>query len=327
MNVLQNIRYTIPYGYESEWITIAHMSFIRMHKKIKKYICYGFGIFIVLVFAFYNFILYPKHFSEFEIWGSTPQSLPFFMFHENDAEELDEIFSYLKNNNYTTLNAQQSLDIVEGRQAYTGKEVVLTFDDGKLALWTVAGPKLQEYRFTGIAFVNPGKIQSNSILRKQHISHITEDDLNLYCTWEELKELQKTGLDIQSHSQHHERSLFYNNQSHTTKSAELLESLTTSKKTLIDKKFGKQLFFCAPYGSVSPTLIECSKKAGYPHLIGILPHEGNHTFYGKENDFKNRDYILRMNFRSILSLPGENRETVVGRLWRRISKGGDRHYK
>ena len=249
------------------------------------------------------------------------------MFHENDGQELDSLFSYLNNNNYITLSMEETLDIVEGRRRYTGKEVVLTFDDGKLALWTIAGPKLKEYGLKAIAFVNPGKVSEQTTLRKQHASQLNSKDIHSYCNWEELSQLHKMDVDIQSHGQHHKKSLFHNAATHGNNAEKLLQSLTDSRQALIKKIIGKQLLFCAPYGSISTTLINCSKKAGYKHLVGISPHEGIDTFYGIENDFENRDYILRMNYRSILSLPGKNRETVFGRLLRRLNSGGDRDYR
>lgn len=292
----------------------------------KKHIFITAALIIGSLVTFYYKILYPKHFCEYEIWGSQPKALPIFMFHENDVHELEEIFTYITTNNYKTIGLEEALDIFNGYKKYTGKEILLTFDDGKLALWTVMFPLIKKFNLKGIAFVSPGLVEDKG-LRKHHSSKLTPQDLENYCSWKELRVIEDYGLDIQSHSHMHKHKVFYNPTSHKTHQNEIRESLRISKQTLEKEGFDKQLLFCAPFGSVSNKLLELSQKAGYKYVLGVRAHNESEKFYGQENDtFEKRNFLLRKNFRSIFSLPGKGREGVMGRIWRRMTTGGDRSY-
>jgi peptidoglycan/xylan/chitin deacetylase (PgdA/CDA1 family) len=280
---------------------------------------------LVTSFCFYRFILYPKHFAEFAFWNEQPKALPFFMFHENDSAELEELLSFLKKNNYKTLSLNEAKDMVQGKTTYSGREVVLTFDDGKLALWTITAPKLKEYGFKGIAFVNPGLVEEG-VKRPQHQGKTSSDDLKRYCNWQELEALKAHGIEIQSHSDKHSDAVFKDPLQHGIQKEKMHESLSHSRDVLTEKKFGPQVFFCAPFGSVSVDLIKVAKDCQYSHVIGVSAFNQEEFFYALENDFSKNSFIYRFNFRCILSLPGEGRESVLGRIWRRISKGGDRGY-
>ncbi|MGE4157757.1 MAG: polysaccharide deacetylase family protein [Planctomycetota bacterium] len=264
-----------------------------------------------------------KHLARWELMGSAPSGLPVFMFHEPDAQELEEVLDHLVRNQYITLGVREASDILAGRRPFTGREVLLTFDDGKLALWSYVWPALQKRKLRGVAFVNPGLVTESS-LRPQHPGEgPANEDLSQYCSWDELQKAAGQGLDIQSHAWSHEREIYADVALHPQYHQEILQGLVRAKDRLISMGFGRQLLFCAPFGSVSPALEEMALEAGYPQVVGVRPdrYEG---FYSPENE-AGAKRVIRFNHRSILSLPGEGREGLMGRMWRRLWRGGDRY--
>ena len=79
----------------------------------------------------------------------------------------------------------------------TNKSVLLTFDDGRGTLWSVAYPMLKKYGMKATAFIVPGKISSGRIglslqdywdgNEEAFAKAVNRDDSeNLFVTWEEV---------------------------------------------------------------------------------------------------------------------------------------------
>ena len=120
------------------------------------------------------------------------------------------------------------------------KSVVLTFDDGYENNYTAMFPLLKKYNFKATIFVITANIdkEPRSMTSKQ------------------LLEMEKYGVDIESHTVNHEhlKTLTKNKQ---------LETLTQSKKDL-EKILNKQINFIAyPYGEYNKDTLLAAKEAGY----------------------------------------------------------------
>jgi hypothetical protein len=137
-----------------------------------------------------------------------------FVFHTIDPDYLERQLLYLKENEYQTLNATEFLHTINGTRKAERNTVVLTFDDGRGSLWSIAYPLLKEYGMKAIAFVisgavpddedvhphlgqvKEGKIQSNEVLNREQESPL--------CNWQELHEMDLSGhVDVQSHTTYH----------------------------------------------------------------------------------------------------------------------------
>lgn len=122
-----------------------------------------------------------------------PTNVPAFQFHDVHAVTLDPLLAYLSSNGYHTLTADEYLLRACGQVPYAGREVLLTFDDGRMSLYNVAFPLLRRYRQRAVAYVVPGRVPER----------VGAADAPL-CDWRQLREMHDSGVvDIQSHSMYH----------------------------------------------------------------------------------------------------------------------------
>lgn len=156
------------------------------------------------------------------------------------VERFEEHLKYLKDNNYYTISLTDLYDYLMKDTPIPEKSVVLTFDDGYENNYTDMFPVLKKYNFKATIFVITSNIDKdpNSMTSKQ------------------LLEMEKYGVDIESHTVNHE------NLKELPKDKQL-ETLIQSKKDL-EKILNKQInFFAYPYGGYNKTAIEAVKEAGY----------------------------------------------------------------
>ncbi|AYF54241.1 polysaccharide deacetylase family protein [Clostridium botulinum C] len=158
-------------------------------------------------------------------------------------ENFEKQMKYLKDNNYTTLTLDELHNFFEKNIPVPKKSVVLTFDDGYKDNYETAYPILKKYGFKATVFVITNCI-----------------DTGEYLTSEQLKELDKNGFDVESHTANHETltELTYDKQYDTVfKSKEKLEKL-----------LNKQVKYIAyPCGKYNNDTIKAVKNAGYKMAV------------------------------------------------------------
>lgn len=143
------------------------------------------------------------------------EEIPVFTFHTVEPVAFEEQLKYLTHNGYRTLYGAEFQLAISGEIAIPPKSVVLTFDDGRASLWSVAFPLLQKYGFCAISFIIPGLIPEYATLAKTYDDYIageaaTEDLLarersaEPLCSWEEIYAMHESGvIDFQSHTMYH----------------------------------------------------------------------------------------------------------------------------
>lgn len=154
-------------------------------------------------------------------------------------EDFEAQMKYLKDNGYTTLSLDELYDFMEKNTPVPEKSVVLTFDDGYKDNYETAYPILKKYGFKATIFVIA--------------NYIGKDE---YLTTSQIKELDKNGFDIESHTANHEdlSTLSYEKQ---------LATLKSSKETL-EKLLNKEVKYIAyPYGKHNENTVKAAKNAGY----------------------------------------------------------------
>jgi len=182
------------------------------------------------------------------------KSVPILMYHsiayEKDnpvrlpIENLEEQFKYLKDNGYYTITLTDLYKYFMTDTPIPEKSVVLTFDDGYVDNYMAMLPILKKYNFKATIFVITGVI----------------DKSDNYLTSQQLKEMEKYGVDIESHTANHE------NLKDLSKEKQL-ETLIKSKKEL-EKMLNKKVnFFAYPFGGYTKTSIEAVREAGYKMAI------------------------------------------------------------
>ena len=116
--------------------------------------------------------------------------------------------------------------------------IICTFDDGYEGVYKNAFPIMSKYNFTGTVFICPDLIgKSNDWNRRDEV-------LRYQMTEEMLDNLYKAGWEIGSHGMGHYNML-------RLSQTELEYSLENSKK-ILEKKYGKIISFCYPFGNYKP---------------------------------------------------------------------------
>lgn len=144
---------------------------------------------------------------------------------------------YLRDNEWKVIDAKQFLEGLELPDTFPSKAVLITFDDGYKSTLEIALPILQKFSYPAIVFVPTAFVGSYNAFDADIFYEPKED----ICTWEELLELEQSGISIQSHSVNH---------SHFSKLTqhELIQEIKLSKK-ILEAKLNKQVeLFSFPYG-------------------------------------------------------------------------------
>ena len=129
-----------------------------------------------------------------------PQGFPILEYHQITDEKLDpdfEIYNVppaefaaqldlLQAEGYTTITLQDFMRVVHGKGKLPEKPIVLTFDDGYEDNFKIMLPILERHGMTAVIYVI-----TNELGKKN------------YLTLEELKEMQRRGIEIGSHTADH----------------------------------------------------------------------------------------------------------------------------
>ncbi len=158
----------------------------------------------------------------------------------------------LKDHGFHVIDAATLIRALEGSEDLPDRAALLTFDDGDRSLRQFALPCLTRFGFPGVAFVATRFIGDFN----------TFDDAEPpepICDWDELRELEKSGVSIQSHSVSH-RALSQ------LDSREIEEELRESKR-ILERNLNKPVaLFAYPYGDSGADQRQVSEQlrcAGY----------------------------------------------------------------
>lgn len=184
-------------------------------------------------------------------------SVPVLMYHcVNDelrdsrdvsAKTFESHIKYIAEQGYTSLTAMVLYKALKGETPMPAKPVVITFDDGFRDNYTNAFPILKRYQVKAIYFI---------------VSSRGGDDEPDYMSWDEMREMEKTGiLDIESHTHRHRKD----NLEIIGRGGreEMLEDLVVSRK-IIEKELGRECRFLAwPQGHCNAEMLKIAEEAGY----------------------------------------------------------------
>jgi peptidoglycan/xylan/chitin deacetylase (PgdA/CDA1 family) len=129
--------------------------------------------------------------------------------------EFDHHMRYLAENGYYTLSADELRDHLVHGSSVPSKSVMITFDDGRATLWTVAYPILRKHGLKAVSFVVPGTMSETGV--RPSLSDCGTEKATLVAsllnpdqgdtptiTWDEARVMHASGLvDLQSHTLDH----------------------------------------------------------------------------------------------------------------------------
>lgn len=166
-------------------------------------------------------------------------------------EEFREQRAFLISQGITTIDLVTLYRLLTGDLRFeSDRLVVLTFDDGGLNSYTVAYPVLLEYGLVGTFFVITDEIGRPE-----------------YMTWDQLREMRRGGMSIESHTTYHSDLTAISDQ-------RLLVELEGSRQTITEEIGVEPIALCYPAGAYNDRVIQAARKAGY--LLAVT------TQYGKK---------------------------------------------
>ena len=162
-----------------------------------------------------------------------------------DLSMRPEIFAeqmqYLKDHNFPVISLSALVDALEGNCQVPLHAVVLTFDDGRVDQYVNAFPLLKRLGFTATFFP---------------FSHAMDRNPR-YFTWAQLRDMQKAGITIGSHTNLHVRL------DKVRDPAVMHEELYGSRE-LMRQKLGSDVeLFSYPFGALSAGAEAAVRAAGF----------------------------------------------------------------
>lgn len=158
---------------------------------------------------------------------------------------------YLKDNGYAVIPMKVYLDSINKGTEIPKKSVVLTFDDGWKNQYDYAYPILKEFGYTATFYIISNTVNGKS-----------------YMTWDQVKELDRAGMNIQSHTATHENLTKVNEQ-------KIRQELANSKQTL-EEKLGHSINMLAyPYYGNNASVQKLVAEAGYTSARAGWTKTGN----------------------------------------------------
>lgn len=167
-------------------------------------------------------------------------------------DQFDWQMKYLKKNNYETVSLTDVMDHFEKGKHLPDRPIVITFDDGYKDNYEFAYPIMKKYGFTGTVFVVTQSIGNTNFFDVGK----KLQPVNKMMNWHEIRELDKAGFTIGSHTVDHPHLAEV---SPETARYEIEES----KRTLEHGLKRPVEVFCYPYGSHNDQVVELVKQAGY----------------------------------------------------------------
>jgi peptidoglycan/xylan/chitin deacetylase (PgdA/CDA1 family) len=160
-----------------------------------------------------------RRYPPFVTGGPLPHGdIPVFVLHGAEPRSLERRLRHLHDNAYATLTADEYVAVLLGNRPAPDRAVVLTFDDGRGSLWSVAQPLLNRFGMKAVVFLVPGRMHSRPGPPAPTLSDVEAGRIDLaellrreegegaLLSWEEVQALARTGLfDFQSHTLTHAR--------------------------------------------------------------------------------------------------------------------------
>jgi len=184
------------------------------------------------------------------------ESIPVLMYHSIGPARLNPYvvstnrfnldMKYLKDNKFTTLSTDELYDFMVKNKPVPKKSVLITFDDGYEDNYTNAFPILKKYKFKATIFVITGYV----------------DNAKQFLTSAQLKEMQENGIDIESHTNLHEKLGIYNY-------ASQLKTLEISKEYLENTLHKTVKYIAYPFGSYNLDTLRAVNASGYKMAFTI----------------------------------------------------------
>jgi peptidoglycan/xylan/chitin deacetylase (PgdA/CDA1 family) len=161
-------------------------------------------------------------------------------------EQFEAHLAHLAAGNYTVLKLDDIIVRLRAGELLPDRTVAITIDDAYLSVYTEAWPRLTEAGFPFTLFVASSPI---------------DRELSGYMSWEQIRELQSSGVTIGSQTHTHPHM-------HRLSDEEVRVEISTSNGRFIEELGLRPELFAYPYGEYSQFVIDAVKDAGFRAAFG-----------------------------------------------------------
>jgi peptidoglycan/xylan/chitin deacetylase (PgdA/CDA1 family) len=162
---------------------------------------------------------------------------------------------WLAANNYHAITIDEMLAGFTAKEN-TGKHCVITFDDGYHSLYRYAMPLLRQYGFKATLYLATGAVGQHDFKSLQSLNQQTLPADDKPLTWDEIKEMNKNGWSIESHSVSHADNSQLN--------AQQLSYEITESKNIIEQQLQQPvLHYAFPFGKYNAASLKMIQEADY----------------------------------------------------------------
>jgi peptidoglycan/xylan/chitin deacetylase (PgdA/CDA1 family) len=141
--------------------------------------------------------------------------IPVFVFHGAEPDAFGRKLRHLADNGYETLAVDDYVAMLRGERPAPPKSVLLTFDDGRGSVWSVAAPILRRHAMKAVVFLVPGRVGSRpglgpTIGDADGLPHgpaiLRETGEAALMSWQEIEALARGDVfEFHSHTHSHAR--------------------------------------------------------------------------------------------------------------------------
>lgn len=180
-------------------------------------------------------------------------------------EKFESQLKWIKDNGYNVVPLTEVVAYLQGkRSSLPPKSVVITVDDGWESAYTHLFPIVKKYNVPVTLFIYPGTISEG-----KHA-----------MTWDQLKEMQQTGLfDIQGHTYSHPNFKIAKRTLSPASYEKFVRNELVKSKQILEEKTGKKITLLAwPFGIYNDGLEKAAADAGYEMAFTIDFRTANRSF-------------------------------------------------
>ena len=199
-------------------------------------------------------------------------------------KEFESDMQHLADEGYEVLSLSALHACMRGERTWPRKAAAITFDDGVACGYTEALPILRSFSYPASMFIVSSLVDGHNDWAEAH-----GFSRRRMLRKEEIRELDRSGVDIGSHAATHRRLAALDKESVT-------RELRQSKNTLEDILGHEVKHLAYPYGSWSPDVKRAATEAGYTLACSTLPgkvRRGDHPMTLKRIEIKGTDSALQ----------------------------------
>ena len=188
-------------------------------------------------------------------------------------QQFEAHLEFISKGDYTVVPL---IDIIEKLQSggeLKDKTLAITIDDAYLSVYTEAWPRLKEYGFPFTIFIATDPV---------------DNDLKNYMNWEQIRELQDSGVIIGSQTKSHPHM-------HRLSPIKVEQEIASSNERFLKETGQYPQLFAYPYGEYSLDVVKAVKDAGFIAAFG----QNSGVLFAEDNMFELPRFAFNENYGSI----------------------------